>query len=130
MTDIRQALEEAFVTIFGPEPDSEYDGRAWKRNEPDFSPTWTAYINKRTRFHRFLDAEAWTDAAMCLVPEGWGWNVSQPNAKAIASGLLKEHTPVRGEVENGFEQRFIVAAETPAHALLAACLKAKEQADV
>jgi len=123
VTDIRQALEEAWDKIH-PLPElSDMVSRDEFLKAMEVS--WPA----RLRFRRFLDAEAWTDAAMCLVPEGWGWNVSQPNAKAIASGLLKEHTPVRGEVENGSEQRFIVAGETPAYALLAACLKAKEQAD-
>lgn len=119
MTDIRQALEKAFGLIHPAPCDPRYPD-----DDEDFA--WCKLLE---RFIRFLDAEAWTDAAMLLVPEGWGWNVSQPNAKAIASGLLKEHTPVRGEVGNGSEQRFIVAGETPAHALLAACLKAKEQAD-
>jgi len=65
------------------------------------------------------------DAAMSLVPEGWGWLVSQPNAKAIASGLLKERTPVLGEVQYGCDLRFAVAAATPALALTAACLRAR-----
>lgn len=121
MTDIRQALEEAFVTIFGPEPDSEYDGRAWRRNEPDFSPTWTAYINKRIGFHRFLDAEAWTDAAMCLVPKGWLWRIMPSDMQG--HWLSEVWTDDTGDCE------FAARAETPAHALLAACLKAKEQAD-
>lgn len=65
------------------------------------------------------------DAAMTLVPEGWGWLVSQPNEKAIASGLLKERTPVLGEVQYGCEQRYAVAAATPALALCAAALRAR-----
>ena len=65
------------------------------------------------------------DAAMTLVPEGWGWMVSQPNAKALASGLLKERTPVMGEVQYGCDQRYAVAAATPALALCAAALRAR-----
>lgn len=64
------------------------------------------------------------DAAMTLVPEGWGWLVSQPNAKAIASGLLKRDTPVMGEVQYGCDLRFAMAAATPALALTAASLRA------
>lgn len=65
------------------------------------------------------------DAAMSLVPQGWGWNVSQPNDRAIASGLLKERTPVHGEVQYGCDHRYAVAAATPALALTAACLRAR-----
>lgn len=120
MTDTRQVLEEAFAKVFPPPPNAHLGIDV---------PALEAHTQIVRRFRRFLGAEAWTDAAMMLVPEGWGWNVSQPNAKAIASGLLKKHTPVRGEVENGFEQRFIVAGETPALALAQACLKARENGD-
>jgi hypothetical protein len=65
------------------------------------------------------------DAAMTLVPESWGWMVSQPNAKALSSGLLKERTPVMGEVQYGCDQRYAVAAATPALALCAAALRAR-----
>lgn len=67
------------------------------------------------------------DAAVSLVPAGWGWMVSQPNEKAIASGLLKARTPVRGEVQYGCDQRFAVAGATPALALTAAALRALAQ---
>ena len=65
------------------------------------------------------------DAAMTLVPEGWGWNISQPNARALASGLLKKRTPCSGEVQNGCEDRYAVAGATPALALCAAALRAR-----
>lgn len=65
------------------------------------------------------------DAAMSLVPEGWGWLVCQPSEKAIASGLLKERTPVMGEVQYGCDHRYAVAAATPALALVAASLRAR-----
>lgn len=124
MTDTRQALEEAWDKIH-PMPElSDIVSR------DEFLMAMEVSWPARSRFRRFLDAEAWTDAALMLVPEGWGWNVSQPNAKAIASGLLKEETPVRGEVENGFEQRFIVAGETPALAIAQAAIRAKEAGDV
>lgn len=74
--------------------------------------------------HAVPEFTASLDAAMTLVPEGWGWLVSQPNEKAIASGLLKERTPVMGEVQYGCDQRFTVAAATPALALTAAALRA------
>ncbi|MEN2749310.1 hypothetical protein [Sphingomonas sp. T9W2] len=68
------------------------------------------------------------DGAVAIVPKGWGWLVSQPNEMAMASGLLKEDTPVMGEVQYGCDQRFTVAAATPALALCAAALRAQAEA--
>lgn len=65
------------------------------------------------------------DAVMTLVPEGWGWLVSQPTEKAIASGLLKQRTPVLSEVQYGCDLRFAVAAATPALALCVAALRSR-----
>lgn len=55
MTDPRTALEEAWLAIHheGYPPENERDT-----------------CRQCDRFRRFLDAEAWTDAAMMLVPEG------------------------------------------------------------
>ncbi len=78
-----------------------------------------------SQLQRLGEVTASLDAAMTLVPAGWGWLVSQPNAKALASGLLKERTPVMGEVQYGCDQRFAVAAATPALALCAAALRAR-----
>lgn len=64
------------------------------------------------------------DAAMYLVPDGWGWNISWPNIKARTSGILREDAPCQGEVQLGGDQRYIVAAATPALALTAASLRA------
>lgn len=121
MTDTRQVMEEAFVAIFGPEPPSEYDGRAWTRNEPDFSPAWTAYIGKRNRFHRFLDAEAWTDAAMMLVPEGWDFSIERYDKGKCAAYIWP-----CGYRDNAW----LSERPTPALALAQACLKARENGDV
>lgn len=93
------------------------------RSEPS-RPGTVTWTREWLRFQKLINAEAWLDAAMTLVPEGWGWLVSQPNAKAIASGLLKKDTPVMGEVQNGIDRRFTVAAATPALALTAAALRA------
>lgn len=60
MSDTRQVLEEAFKVI-RPEP---------PRGNP-LAPMWywKVWIDDATRFRRFLDAEAWTDAALMLIPE-------------------------------------------------------------
>lgn len=63
MTDTRQALEEAWDKIH-PMPElSDIVSRDQFLMAMEVS--WPA----RSRFRRFLDAEAWTDAAMMLVPE-------------------------------------------------------------
>jgi hypothetical protein len=65
------------------------------------------------------------DAAVALVPEGWGWMLSQPNERAVASGLLKAWAPVMGEVQYGCDHRHAVACATAALALVAAALRAR-----
>jgi hypothetical protein len=99
-----------------------YSGTQVAFTEP---PKRTKIVTKRA----VLAVTASLDAAMGLVPEGWGWLVSQPNAKAIASGVLKVDTPVLGEVQFGYDQRYAVAAATPALALCAAALRARASQD-
>lgn len=119
----RATLVEAFCVVFGREPDKVHEAE------------WKAWLARFARFRRFLDAEAWTDAAMCLVPDD-GLHL------ALARHLWAEEpdkrcgyavlTRYRRDDDGGryFDREFVADAETPAHALLAACLKAKEQADV
>ncbi|SMD03718.1 hypothetical protein [Novosphingobium sp. B1] len=115
MTDIRQALEEAFKVIH---PEPPYSWKPLPVGDVITDPAVKAHrywlYNVQGRFYRFLDAEAWTDAAMMLVPEGWEWAYLDNAAIVREAGTLKH---AYGN------------APTPAHALLAACLKAKEQAD-
>lgn len=85
------------------------DDSPWGRNQ--LAPFYTSSI----------------DAAMTLVPDGYGWSVSQPNATALASGLLKKNTPVTAEVQHGIGSRYVVAGATPAIALCIAALKARAQ---
>lgn len=81
------------------------------------------------RFNRMLDADAYESAALMLVPDGWGWNVSWPNIKARESGLLLVDAPCQGEAQFGYDRRFIVAAATPALAICAAALRARSASD-
>ena len=108
-------LREAFTTVFGEEPPSEYKPRAWKTGEPDFSPAWVAYINRRNRFRNFLDCGAYESAAISMLPEGADCTVSWCHGKAEAVAFIDAIT---GD------------AATPALALIAAILKAKEQQHV
>lgn len=63
----RELLLEVFIACKGERPPSNYDGLAWRRNEPDFNPEWTKYIGSESRFKAMLDAHAWTSAAEMLM---------------------------------------------------------------
>lgn len=90
MSDHRTSLEEAWLEIHheGYPPENERDTCC-----------------KCDRFRRFLDAEAWTDAALMLVPEGKGFCIMGNAAK------VGKHVGV---------------GDTPALALAQAALRAKE----
>ena len=104
MTDTRQVLEEAYQAIYG------VPGLAWFNGEHG------------ARFRRFLDAEAWTDAAMMLVPEGWLWEVQW-------IGHQTKGRVANAHIWKRFDQSHFAAAAHPALALAQACLKARENAD-
>ena len=55
--DMREVLELAFFDIYGREPDKVH------------IPEWNQWRDREIRFTRFLDAEAYTDAALMLVPD-------------------------------------------------------------
>ena len=117
----RELFEEAFAVAFGPEPESKYDGRAWKRGEPDFAPEWSAYIERRCRYLQLVDAEAWLDAAMALVPEGCDradhvWPDNEGRFCTYLWAQRKRHQVVAR-----------ARAATPPLALCAAALRAREQ---
>lgn len=112
MTDTRQALEEAWDKIH-PMPElSDIVSRDQFLMAMEVS--WPA----RSRFRRFLDAEAWTDAALILVPEGKCWHIRYDPRLTGATVMDQD----------GFNQHHTLA-ETPALALLEACLEARENAD-
>lgn len=123
MSDTRQALEEAFKAIY-PEPYASAIFRCQRPYE-DISheldglfPDWDKWNVVRLRFRRFLDAEAWTDAALILVPEGKCWHIRYDPRLTGATVMDQD----------GFNQHHTLA-ETPALALLEACLEARENAD-
>ena len=71
----------------------------------------------RPRFTRFLDAEAWLDAAMMLVPQGWTGLIPVRGGRDEEAWLW----PKDGTMNKGYR----CAADTPAEALLAAIEKAR-----
>jgi len=70
------------------------------------------------RFRRFLEAEAYFDAAMMLVPEGWRYGI-MGRAGYVECGIGPEEECAV----------FTGRSETPALALAAASLKAKDASD-
>lgn len=103
-SDTRHALEEAFWTIY-PTPPAGYHDEPWR--------------NRAIRFRRFLDAEAWTDAALLLVPEGFDWSMDNFDGEL---GKPSAWICNKGPFFNG-------TADHPALALAQACLKARENGD-
>lgn len=108
MSDTRQALEEAFRTVFPPPPNAHLGIDV---------PALEAHTQIVRRFRRFLDAEAWTDAAMMLVPEGWDYALYSRGEAAVHRSRSGRRTFLEG------------TADHPALALAQACLKARENGD-
>jgi len=104
--DVRDVLELAFFDIYGREPDKVH------------IPQWNQWRDREISFHRFLDAEAYLDAAMMLVPEGWRYGI-MGRAGYTECGIGPEE---KDAVYTG-------RSETPALALAAASLKAKDASD-
>lgn len=113
MTDTRHALEEAFKVIHPAPCDPRYPD-----DDEDFA--WCKIFD---RFRRFLDAEAWTDAALMLVPE---------NHRIVT---LTEHVDrggwyVKLAVHSPHKALPAVEASTLALAIAQAALRAQEGGDV
>jgi hypothetical protein len=85
------------------------------------------FFDQWQRFDELLDAEAWLDAAMMLVPEGWLWSIKQlwdePPVQA-SYVFINTYVPSGqgGLIHTG---EFNALAPTPAEALLAAIEKAR-----
>lgn len=125
MTDTRQVLEEAWerITVRPPSyalacrDDSNSDETLRKLGEQ----VWD-WAERKARFHRFLDAEAWTDAALMLVPEGWLWRLMPSDTQG--HWLSEVWADGTGDCEFG------ARADHPSLALAQAALRAQEAGDV
>ncbi len=107
MTDTRKALEDAWESL--------------AQSDKAFRRFACAIIDDRGttnggKFANFLDAEAYLDAAVMLVPEGWNACIWTTGAVTLRHPV----NPMKDIPANG---------ETPALALLAAILKTKGQND-
>lgn len=118
MTDTRQVLEEAFAKVFPPPPNAHLGMDI---------PALEAHTQIARRFRRFLDAEAWTDAAMMLVQGP----AEYPDSKTFLIDCAMQTSVHSQPVAYVWDERgkHMGKGKTPAHALLAACLKARENGD-
>lgn len=110
MTDTRQVLEEAFAKVFPPPPNAHLGMDI---------PALEAHTQIARRFRRFLDAEAWTDAALMLVPEGFDWSMDNFDGEL---GKPSAWICKGGPFFNG-------TGDHPALAIAQAALRAKEAGD-
>ena len=114
MTDTRQVLEEAWEHLC----QTSLSFRRYACTTIPGGDGWTM----TGKFCRFLDAEAWTDAAMMLVPEGWLWEVQW-------IGHQTKGRVANAHIWKRFDQSHFAAAAHPALALAQACLKARDNSD-
>ncbi len=111
MSNPREALEEVWLAIHhgGYPPEREDDT-----------------CRKCDRFRRFLDAEAWTDAALMLIPDNWtAWEMRSHAARSHFSADLSRLS----ECDAGQEDWAHGRGRHPALALAEAALRAKEAGD-
>lgn len=85
-------------------------------------------LDRRALFADFVQSGAWLDAAMALVPDGWGWMAGHrefPHARAYVENRELAFVGLGGARRNPARKWFEVTAATPALALAAAALKAR-----
>ena len=107
---MREKLEEAFDAAF---PRYEL-AIGFTREE---AITWATAVYHRDHFTRLLDAEAWLDAAMMLVPDDWTGFVPVRGGNGEEAWLW----PVVGTMNKGYR----TTAPTSAEALFAAIERAR-----
>jgi len=112
--NVREVLEGAFDAIHG-----------WRKREK--SPGYWEHHPLWFRFRRFLDVEAYLDAAMMLVPEGAGFYLNRYWI-ASADGPVWSCEICTGGIPSNPRRVFDdYDADHPAIAVASAALKAKEQ---
>lgn len=101
---------------------------------PPYEPDWhcagnafSKWQEKEGAFKCMVYAGAYLDAAVTLVPDGWNWMAGNRN-QPIARAYVENGKPAFvgfGMQRNPEKQWFEVVASTPALALLAAVLRAR-----
>lgn len=111
-------LDDAYHAVF-PKPE-----RIWVTdNAGSWTDEYSAHHERSWRFQEFLDAKAYVDAALTLVPEGWRWTWDGARKEAIC---VKN-----GAMPTSRDGKFSLGnSDAPALAICAAALRAREAAEV
>jgi len=116
----REVLEALFHKRF---PEPEMVGAPLSDERLAWHAAFKPWAAVRERFTAMLDAGAYLDAALMLVPEGWSWSIA--NRQATHSEL-----PVNAQLWNSQPASTIHGdASTPALALAAAIQRTGDGAD-
>jgi len=72
---------------------------AWNAIYPIESMAWDGPINSdhRDRFKQLLLAEAYTEAALMLVPKGWSWSIGELRGIGEYRAFLNDHNTPDGK---------------------------------
>lgn len=124
LSNPREALEDAFRVVFGPKPDTIWKDEVLRE---EWTDEYSAWFERSCRFYTLLDAEAYIDAAMMLIPDNWtAWEMRSHAARSHFSADLSRLS----ECDAGQEDWAHGRGRHPALALAEAALRAQEAGDV
>lgn len=131
MTDRETLITLAAKIEAAEEPDREMFEEAFNACRPEppkgnpLAPMWQweVWSDYLARLQQLLSIEAYEQAAMILVPEGWAWCVFSPDYDEGRLGYSAELAPNHDLFKKGASAQFS-DAPTPAQALAAAALRA------
>jgi hypothetical protein len=112
----REVLEALWYELREPKPE------IWAVPYETPTPEYEAWNAKGWRFGDFLEAEAYVDAALMLVPEGWDYTLGREGDAHWAALFPVGH---RGDPDD----EILCSGTTPALALAAAIRKARSRDD-
>ena len=115
-------------------PDADLFWEAWRTCFPKPSEIWavlgetwtdeyTDWQERQMFWSCFIDADAWLDAALTLVPEGWT-DVRQHQSR-MTDGSVRCYAAIEFDLSDMCLTAEGMAAATPALALCAAALRAR-----
>lgn len=111
--EVEGILADAFAACF-PKPE-----KIWVIDGVEWTPEYGARHERQWAFYGLLEAKGYIDAAMLLVPEGWGWRLWVPNSDSAEPPRVTIWSNGRAYAPTDS------TAATPALALTAAALRAR-----
>ena len=121
----RELFEAAFAACFPkPTPDCE---PTWRPENPKQS-IFHAWKVRQIAFDHFVRAEAWTDAALTLVPDGRSWGLDCNIERLDEHQMVTSDTACSANIYHEGSKRWQgdeCWGTTPALALCAAALRAR-----